>query len=48
LPPIETKLKTFKEITGKTQGMRLRMRPPINAKIMAFHNDKLGAFVSVS
>ena len=35
LPPIETKLSIFKEIIGKTQGIRFNIIPPINAKIIA-------------
>jgi hypothetical protein len=33
--PIETKLKTLREITGKTHGIRLSINPPIKAKIIA-------------
>ena len=35
LPPIETKLNTFSEMTGNTHGIKLRIKPPINAKINA-------------
>jgi hypothetical protein len=34
-PPIETKLRAFKEMIGKTQGIIFRINPPINAKIKA-------------
>ena len=36
--PIETKLKILSEIIGKTHGIRLRINPPINAKINACIN----------
>ena len=35
LPPIETKLSIFKEMIGKTQGIKFKIMPPINAKIIA-------------
>ena len=35
LPPIETKLNIFKEIIGKTHGIKFNIMPPINAKIIA-------------
>ena len=38
--PIETKLKTFNEITGNTHGIRLRIKPPINAKMIACINER--------
>ena len=34
-PPSEIKLSTFKEIIGNTQGIKFKIRPPINAKINA-------------
>ena len=35
LPPIDTKLSIFKEIIGKTHGIKFKITPPINAKIIA-------------
>ena len=36
---METKLKTLREITGKTQGIKFKIKPPINANNMACHKD---------
>ena len=34
-PPIETKLKAFNEMIGKTQGMIFKINPPMKANIKA-------------
>ena len=36
LPPIEIKLRALSEIIGKTQGIRFKISPPMNAKTIAF------------
>ncbi len=33
--PSDTKLKIFKDIIGKTHGIRLSIKPPMNANIIA-------------
>ena len=42
-PPIATKLRTLSEITGNTQGMRFKIRPPSKANMRAVSKDMLVA-----
>ena len=42
---IETKLRTFNEIIGKTHGIKFKIKPPINAKIKACKNEILREFL---
>ena len=42
---IETKLRTFNEIIGKTHGIKFKIKPPTNAKIKACKNEILREFL---
>ena len=52
-PPIETKLRTLRDMTGNTHGIRFNIKPPIKAKITACNkvnssnNSISGAFTTV-
>ena len=47
-PPIDTKLKTFKEIMGNTHGIRFKIKPPRNAKRIAEKTESEADDCSVS
>ena len=40
LSEISRKFKIFKEITGKTHGIKFKIKPPKKAKIIARNGDK--------